>query len=160
MNNQESLYAPPKSVVKDIIYENDRNFVLSSKSQRFFNMLIDTVGYYILAFAIGIVLYLLGILDGEVESSQNGAPWVDWIIGIVVISFYYIPLEYFTGRTLGKVITGTKLVNEHGERPSFMQIVGRTLTRIVPFEPFSFLGSTGRGWHDKWSDTYVIKTRQ
>jgi hypothetical protein len=40
----------------------------------------------------------------------------------------------------------------------FSQILGRTFSRFVPFEPFSFLGS-GHGWHDRWSDTRVVRTR-
>jgi hypothetical protein len=31
-------------------------------------------------------------------------------------------------------------------------------SRFVPFKHFSFLGS-GHGWHDRWSDTRVVRTR-
>lgn len=159
MQNQNSIYAPPKSAVRDLTQEqNALNFVQASKMQRFFNLFIDIFGYYLLAFVLGVVLYVLGVFNEQSLAEDKGSPLGDWILGIVIISFYYIPLEYFTGRTLGKLITGTKVINADGEKPTFNQILLRTLARTVPFEPFSFLGD--RGWHDKWTDTYVIKTRK
>ena len=60
------------------------------------------------------------------------------------------------GQSIGKMITGTIVVTEDGQKPSFGQILGRSFARIVPFEPFSFLGNDASGWHDKWSETKVI----
>jgi uncharacterized RDD family membrane protein YckC len=57
------------------------------------------------------------------------------------------------------LITGCKVVNEKGGRPSFGQILGRTFARLIPFEAFSFLGTTGRGLHDSVAKTFVVKCR-
>tara|TARA_B110000037_G_scaffold222548_1_gene297938 strand:- start:1179 stop:1301 length:123 start_codon:yes stop_codon:yes gene_type:complete len=40
-------------------------------------------------------------------------------------------------------------VNENGEKITFNQSLARTFGRMVPFEPFSFLGKN-KGWHDAW----------
>jgi uncharacterized RDD family membrane protein YckC len=69
--------------------------------------------------------------------------------------FYFI-LESTSQRTIGKLITQTKVVLENGEKPSLETIIIRSLCRIIPFEPFSFFGNIPRGWHDTISKTYVV----
>jgi uncharacterized RDD family membrane protein YckC len=64
-----------------------------------------------------------------------------------------------TGRTLGKLITRTSVVDAEGRRPTFKQVLGRTFSRIIPFEPFSFFGKDARGWHDSMSNTFVVVKR-
>jgi uncharacterized RDD family membrane protein YckC len=56
-----------------------------------------------------------------------------------------------------KLILGRIVVNEYGEKPTFKQIVARSYSRIVPFEIFSCLSQFG--WHDKWSDTFVLRKK-
>ena len=68
---------------------------------------------------------------------------------------YYIISEYYFQQTIGKFFTQSIVINEYGDKPDFKTIVVRTFIRIVPFEPLSFLGEK-RGWHDKWTNTYVI----
>jgi type II secretory pathway pseudopilin PulG len=44
-----------------------------------------------------------------------------------------------------------------GRKPPLKNILGRSLARYIPFEPFSFLtGSHPMGWHDRLSDTLVV----
>lgn len=74
--------------------------------------------------------------------------------------FYYVFFESLTGRTPGKLLTGTRVVDEQGQKPSFGQILGRSLARMLPFEPLSFFGAENRGWHDSLSKTYVVKSRK
>ncbi len=86
-----------------------------------------------------------------------------WGIKIVfscfIIIAYYVILEWNTGRTLGKLVMGTKVIDESGGNPSFKQIIGRSFARLIPFEAFTFFGRQSHGLHDKLSKTYVIKTR-
>jgi uncharacterized RDD family membrane protein YckC len=72
---------------------------------------------------------------------------------------YYTFMESTLGRSLGKLITGTKVINLEGKRPKPLTILGRSFARLVPFEPFSFFGNE-RGWHDRWSDTRVVDMRK
>ncbi|CAN0592803.1 unnamed protein product, partial [Laminaria digitata] len=39
------------------------------------------------------------------------------------------------------------------------RLLGRTAARFVPFEAFSFLGGDATGWHDRWSNTRVVRLR-
>ncbi|MBK9983807.1 MAG: RDD family protein [Saprospiraceae bacterium] len=69
---------------------------------------------------------------------------------------YYGVLESVFKATPAKYLTGSKVVNQHGAtNPGFEKIIMRSLFRFIPFEPFSFLGTTG--WHDGLSGTFVIK---
>lgn len=155
MQNTESIYSPPKSHIQDLTLESSENTLNSAdKSRRLTNFLIDTVAYYALVFALS---FLLGVLSyvGQIDlisflNNQAGG----LLFAVVIMLLYYVPMEYYTGRTLGKLMTGTYVVSMDGAKPSFNQILLRSLTRLVPFELFSFLGKNN-GWHDKWTNTQV-----
>jgi uncharacterized RDD family membrane protein YckC len=69
-------------------------------------------------------------------------------------------VEYFThGKTLGKLFTRTRAVNDDGTRLTPKTAFLRSICRIIPFEAFSALGSPCYPWHDKLSKTYVIDDR-
>jgi uncharacterized RDD family membrane protein YckC len=68
--------------------------------------------------------------------------------------------ETFTGgKTIAKFITRTRAVNEDGSRITAKTAVLRSLSRWVPFEVFSALGSPCYPWHDRWTKTYVVDER-
>jgi uncharacterized RDD family membrane protein YckC len=48
------------------------------------------------------------------------------------------------------------VVLHDGSKPEFTDILKRTLSRILPFEQFSFIGKESTGWHDSISKTYVV----
>ena len=127
----------------------------AGKGLRFANLIVDTVIYSILTFIVGM---FVGSTWGEA-----GARFFESVLGYVstglMYLFYYIALEHLFGRTIGKMVTGTKVVNEFGDKATIGQIAGRSFARFIPFEVFSFLGDTGRGWHDSLPKTYVIKYR-
>ena len=85
----------------------------------------------------------------------------DYGIGIAAMLLYYIPMESIFGFTIGKLVTGTRVVTEDGGKPRWGQIVGRTFARFIPFEPFSLLFSSEerRGWHDSLPKLYVVRKR-
>lgn len=139
--------------------------VPARKGLRFANFFIDNIVLNIVTFGIGMVIGVMLISSGyEVDSQGNfvGVPlWVNIVINFVHIPItlaYYIIFEMTLGRTLGKLITGTKVVNAEGGDATVGQVIGRSFARYIPFEVFSFLGETGRGWHDSLSKTYVVKT--
>ena len=67
---------------------------------------------------------------------------------------YYVCFEGIWARTPGKFLFGTVVVNEDGGRPSIGQVFGRSLCRLIPFEPSLLLGD--HGWHDSIPETYVV----
>ncbi|MBL8261100.1 MAG: RDD family protein [Xanthomonadaceae bacterium] len=134
--------------------------------RRLFGFLIDYAASTLLSALISVpyVMYLYwqggdAALDA-LETEQNLLR--DYVIGLSATLLYYVTLEGFFGWTIGKLVTGTRVVNEKGGRPSWKQIVGRTLGRFIPFEPFSLLFANDndkRGWHDSLSKTHVVRRR-
>jgi uncharacterized RDD family membrane protein YckC len=77
------------------------------------------------------------------------------LINTTVVFIYYFASEASTGLTAGKLITQTKVVTQDGDKPTTYNIFIRSLWRIVPLEPISWLNTT-TGWHDRQSDTMVV----
>jgi hypothetical protein len=72
---------------------------------------------------------------------------------------YYLVFESLLQRTPGKLLTGTKVIDSTGKRPTVATAFARTIIRFVPFDEISFLGDRVYGWHDKWSKTCVVRTQ-
>jgi uncharacterized RDD family membrane protein YckC len=129
------------------------DFHLASGNQRFVNLIVDTVGAYVSLAIFAIVLFsAFPALAEGIEEDNPLATVFSWLWWVVYYSFQ----EYFFGRTLGKLVTGTFVVTQDGQRADFPTILGRSFSRLVPFEAFSFLNSSV-GWHDKWSKTRVVQ---
>jgi len=128
---------------------------LASGAQRFLNLLIDLVGYYGLAIVIEAIILLADRRLMALLLEGPGAYLFAWAVYLL----YYVPSETLFGRTLGKLITRTRTVSASGATASFAQILGRTMTRWMPFEALTFLRSQPIGLHDKWSGTRVVSNR-
>ena len=126
----------------------------ASQGARFANYIIDTIGYYVLFFVVMLVSEIVS--PDSIDMVGPGSTLLVYLFYFVVYFIYYIVFESNFGKTPGKFITRTRVVTEDGERPTVKSIMRRTLCRIIPFEPFSFLGS-GAGWHDSMSNTMVVK---
>ncbi|MBL4752041.1 MAG: RDD family protein [Flavobacteriales bacterium] len=72
---------------------------------------------------------------------------------------YHTLFEHFLGKTPGKYITLTKVVDSEGNWPRIGKLFLRNLCRLIPFDAVSYLISK-RGWHDKISGTYVVQLRE
>lgn len=133
--------------------------LLVSNGQRFINYLLDTIIILLLTFLLGVFLAFFGTLfglDGLMNWLDNISDLEGKLLFILLTLGYYIVSEGLFGRSLAKLLTGTIVVDENGVKPSFGTIVKRSLCRIIPFDGLSFLGGSGRGWHDSMSDTYVV----
>ena len=137
---------------------------IASVGQRFANFLIDRIVGYGLSVAFTWLLlqflvrtnmelvYYLAELDTVTEY------FYDYLIGSVVAIIYYTFTELvFKGQSLGKLVTGTRAIRDDGQPLTFRDALLRSLSRIVPFEPFSAFN--GYPWHDTWTRTTVIKIR-
>lgn len=149
----ESLnpYSPPRAEVASV--EALRPTIEAGKGRRLGTLLVDYALFLLCSFMIGIgVVLIFG--DAGLEALE-AIP--DFLLGLLIMSSYYIVFEGFWARTPGKWLFGTMVVSESGGKPSIGQIIGRTLCRFLPFEPFSFLGE--RGWHDSIPKTRVVMAR-
>ena len=145
-------YAAPRADDAGVVpAAGPRALNLASAGTRFLNLVIDSVVRFLIAAAVQIGLATAGVgMTSLVERFG---------FGLLTFSVYYVAFEAAFGFTVGKLITGTRVVDEEGGRPGFGQIFGRTFVRMVPFELFSFFGTPSVGWHDEWSGTRVVKIR-
>lgn len=117
--------------------------IKASKAKRCIHFVIDSIIIavaYILFFKNTENLYAISII----------------FKGVFLQFLYYFILEYTFKTTIGKLYTGTKVVNQDGTVSH--AIFFRTVCRLIPFEPFSFLFGK-QGWHDQFSKTIVIDKR-
>lgn len=155
MSNSPNPYAAPTVQVPLNPYKAETPFELAPRGLRFCNYFIDWLVQFGIAFVIGFMLVIIG---GE-QAAETIEKIPGFVLSIPILFGYYFLFEVTTSRTLGKLLTGTKVVDENGNPPSAGQIAGRTLCRMIPFEAFSFFGTPVRGWHDSIPKTYVIKSR-
>lgn len=130
------------------------------KGLRFANFLIDLILFYAVLFtgaiSIGVIAAVLG-MGNVFDGLEDINPLVDRLFTLLFYACFMAFQEVISGgRSLGKLITGTKVVTSDGYKPEFSVLITRNLSRAVPFDNLSFLGG-GTGWHDKWSDTTVVK---
>lgn len=139
---------------------------VASKTRRFANHIIDMIlfrlllfpTWFLIGYFIGYFAAILGLSDADSVNWLTD-PIVDMSLTIASLFVYYFAFEAIWQRTPAKFITGTKVVNCDGTKPTARTIALRTLARLVPFEPFSFLGKEVYGWHDKWSGTAVVRAK-
>lgn len=133
---------------------------LASLGKRFANFILDRLGLLLVGFFGALVI--VGADMGAVLEQEH-AWWAELALELALTSLFYIGFEGLTHRTPGKWLTGTKVVSADGSEPTFVQIVKRSFSRFIPFEPLSFFFSESRnptGWHDTLSKTVVIDLRK
>ncbi len=134
---------------------NEETLNLAGKGIRVINVIVDMISFFVLWIIISLGLMLLGFNHTYVDETGEQMPLIPMIMIVPTFWGYYILTEFFFQRTLGKLLTGTKVVTKTGDKPTFGQILGRTLSRSIPFEYLSFLVSEN-GIHDRLSGTRVI----
>ena len=153
---ERNPYAPTKAALNEVsLDEPSDGPELASRRRRLANSLLDTVGYVVVSMVIGIIGAVVN-LTFNVDVIGYLGP----LFSIAVFLLYYIVSEALFGRTLGKLVTGTRVVAESGGPAKLWQVVLRTLYRFVPMEPLSFLSKRRPGWHDRWSNTRVVMARR
>ena len=123
---------------------------LASAGQRFANHIIDIIVYYILLF---IFIGFIGSLGSATSALAGLEVLAIWGIRIL----YFWGMEAATGKTVGKFVTRTHIVKPDGSKPEPINVLGRSLSRLIPFDAFSYLGNRAIGWHDSIPKIYVIK---
>ena len=146
---------------------------LASIGQRFANFVLDML---FLSLFLSVFLSVMNFLGFEhmtqeflrgikANPSNELGPYLkSSSICFFVSLLYYFPQEWVSGRTLGKLLTGTQAINDDGRDLTLVRALLRSCFRWIPFEPFSFLFLTPlgkpRGWHDRFSKTLVITLRR
>ncbi|KFF08818.1 RDD family protein [Chryseobacterium luteum] len=129
----------------------------ASKGTRFANYLIDLVAFYILFFVVLMILMAISpAFRVWLANSSDIAQRLFGIISYILFSFF---IEAVTGgRSLGKLITGTRVIMIDGQKPSVGNYFLRNMIRgIILVDQLSFLGENGL--HDNWSSTRVVNIK-
>lgn len=131
---------------------------LASTPIRFVNHILDMI-----IFNVMMLVILVGV--GLVLSSRGQEQWfysaVDKLDGVagsfytlLFYLLYYSVFETLYGKSPAKFLTKTRVVDHRGETPGWLDICGRSLCRVIPFDALSFL--FGQNWHDRFSKTSVV----
>ena len=124
--------------------------------KRLINLLIDLV--IVISILAGVTILFFGHLP---EEPVKVLPL--FYSGALLFFLYYFLMESLTGRTLGKYLTGTKLISKiDGSRPGFKDCLFRSLARILPAlvgEGISFIAARPVGWHDDIADSFVVSSK-
>jgi hypothetical protein len=131
-----------QKIKPQVTYDNANAQIEATKFHRLINVLIDT--------SLLLSLSLVFSDSGE---------YISALVLIAIYIIYYTFFECLFGYTLGKLITGTRVVQTNGEKLRLKQTLLRTLIRYIPVEPFTYLMNTS-GWHDKWVGTKVLKVEK
>lgn len=125
--------------------------VPASKTKRFINLIIDYFATILFGFIFGLGIAFLGFNDFLQKTNEN-------ILGFLVVFLYYLFFESIFGKTVGKLITRTRVISLDNNKANFTSVLKRTLSRFIPFEAFSYLfDEKAIGWHDRISNTRVIE---
>jgi len=125
-------------------------------------MLID----YILLVSVPVVSLLLGrIFENEPSKFLKSAN-TGWLIMILLALTNFVILPLFSGQTIGKILTGLRIVKTDGNTPTFSRLLVRhligypltVLTLGIGFL-FSVLNHKGRALHDFLAGTIVVYGR-
>lgn len=125
---------------------------------RFVHLLIDGFIVNLLYTLLDPILAYPNSFIFEMNDSVYMVVTVIAINLLIPYFIYYFLMEKFFQTTLGKLVTQSVVIDKYAKRPDDRSLVVRTLIRLIPFDVLSFLGE--RGWHDKWSETYVVKKEE
>ncbi len=140
----------------------ETQIVQASHGKRFVNHIVDIIVCMILAFILSSLIFIIypSLANSIIEDNPVTQLFLQ-IAWMLVLACLMGIFETITkGRSPGKYLTGTKVVNQDGTTISAATAFKRGFIRIIPFEIFSALGSPCFPWHDKWSNTYVIDIRE
>ena len=139
-----------------ILADFDVHLQQASAGQRFVNLFIDAIGFYIFIFILATAApgFARGLF-GYGESPMGTV--VGRLMGNFLYGVYMGALEtVLKGKSLGKLVTRTRAVEQDGSPLTPRTAILRGLSRAVPFEPFSAFGSPSYPWHDRWTHSFVI----
>ena len=130
-------------------------FVPALKWKRFINYLTDTLLIIYALYGLTNMMRWVAAISERPYSYHRPAA-LSQLMPLFFYFLYYLVLEAIFKTTAGKALTNTMIVNTRGKTAGILQMIGRTFCRFVPFDGLSFLKADGRGWHDSFTDTYIV----
>jgi uncharacterized RDD family membrane protein YckC len=112
---------------------------IAEKSYRVINFIVDS-------FIIGLITSVFDFVTGY---------WYSFISFFFFSFFYYFILELKYQKTIGKVMTNTKVVCLNGDQPKTWNIALRSICRLLQFDILSYMVGS-YGMHDGYSRTKTV----
>ena len=133
-------------------------YIRAETGQRVANYVIDVILFYVLVTLLSLFInYLFPNAYDDASRTYTGIGILDTLLWTLVYVCYMALVEgLFYGKSLGKLITGTRAVNRDGSRISAGTALTRSCWRAIPFSIFSAFGTPCNPWHDDWTNTMVI----
>jgi uncharacterized RDD family membrane protein YckC len=127
---------------------------------RLLNFVID---FFTIELITLIILSILKAFNFKVEQKlifANNIEFysVSFLIFLFAFLTYYYLFEFLTGKTLGKIITKSRI--DFGDNKNTgIKLFHRTVSRLLIFEVFWFFKKQPIGIHDRFSKTKVIENK-
>lgn len=147
------LVHSPKRKLVELPYPfttNEYHMKQVDKGMRAGNFIIDII---VLTVIIELFVVVIGSFYRELVDSNSPALEV---LTASIFFLYYFLFELFTGKTIGKMLTKTIVVDKYGSKPKVLNLIARSLTRLILIEAITFIFGP-IGLHDLISGTRVIK---
>ncbi len=137
----------------------DEDYQKAGQEKRLLNWILDSV--FITSLSFGLILLFNTLIAKnlpELNAWFTDHKFLQFLSCYIITTIvYYSSLEYFTGHTIAKLFTKTKVVDKEGSKPCFAYTLVRAFCRLLPLEVFSNFGQTSPlWWHDRFSKTLVI----
>ena len=125
--------------------------------------IIDAI---VLSVVVGIIAAIIGVNLFNPENPEAAFDPTLNLVSVVISWLYFALMESSPrGATVGKMVLGLRVVDEQGNRLSFLRATGRFFAKIVSsiilFIGFLMIAFTDRkrGLHDIMAGTLVVKIR-
>ena len=150
-----------KTRAEEIIVDFDAERLKAPFLLRCGALLID----YIFLIGIPVISILMGRMSGYDGAKLLNSEFnnVGWLIAVLLALTNFLIFPMFAGQSLGKMLTGLRIVKSDGKSPSFLSLIIRhfvgypltILTGGLGFL-FSLVNIKGRALHDFLAGTVVI----
>ncbi|MEJ7862438.1 MAG: RDD family protein [Pyrinomonadaceae bacterium] len=161
MDARAGKTVPYKSVRNEIVVNFEPERLKAPFLLRCGALLID----YILLISVPVVSLLIGRVSGVDPAKLLNSEIINagWLIMILLALTNLVILPMFSGKSIGKFLTGLRIVNTDGNLPSFTTIlirhlIGYPITILTAGLGFllALFNRKGRALHDLVSGTIVI----
>lgn len=158
--NQTKTFMETFQASEDLLLV-EPTLIRADRGKRFLNYLIDLILFYLLFFFVGMIIAVISPSTIDGLADDQGFGLADRLLSLVLYALYMSIVEtIFKGKSLGKLITGTRAVYEDGSKISTSTAFARGFSRAVPFCVFSAFGDPCIPWQDRWTNTMVIDERK
>ena len=167
------IFLPPiLSPILLLIFLRKKEYVKLDQEQkyagfwhRFLAGIIDLILLYIVSFAIGFFIGYNFLMYTDNDTYYLFMEWISNLLGIFISYLYFVFFQSSSKQaTLGMMIVGIKIYDEHLQRVGFWRLTGRYFTtgisNLILCIGFFMIGWTQRkqGLHDIISRTIHLKT--